>query len=309
MADREDRVVALCGLGNMGSALASRLARRFTVLGYDIDASQAERVAQEYGITRCAEPSDLAVASTLILCLPAPQISREVCAVVAPLMPPGSTIIETSTVNPSDMTALATFTDSYRLGLVDAAIAAGVAQMKAGKALLLVGGADDHVARVMPVLESIAESVKHLGPLGSGAALKVINNAVAHAVMVVLVEAAALAEASGVSRQDLVDLMTGNHAGLTRPLEHRLMQRIAAGDYSGGMPVQAAHKDSTLALALAQSTNVPIFAIHASHVVYELALAQGKGRLDYASIAQMWESWLGRPLTVGRAASSAREQA
>lgn len=297
MPDHQDDVVALCGLGNMGGALASRLTRRFTVLGYDVNSAQADRVAQEHGITRCRDLADLAASRTVVLCLPTPQVSRKVCEIVVPQMASGGTVIETSTVNPADMTTLAGLTDSFGVGLVDAAIAAGVGQMRAGTAALLVGGADDVVARVMPVLESFAAAVKHLGPLGSGAALKVINNAVAHAVMVVLVEAAALAEASGVSRQDLLDLMNGNDAGLTRPLEHRMMERIATGDYSGGMPVQAAHKDSTLALGLAQSTNVPIFAIQASHTVYELALAEGKGRLDYAAIAQLWEAWLGRSLT------------
>lgn len=281
----------------MGAAVASQLVEHFTVLGYDTDSSRAEQTSRELGVVSCESLSDLARATTVILCLPTPDISRDVCEVLVPELAPGSIVIETSTVNPSDMTALASVTDEHGVGLIDAAIAAGVGQMKAGTAALLVGGAEPEVAQALPVLHAIGATVKHLGPLGSGAALKVINNAVAHAVMVVLVEAAALAEASGVSRKDLTDLMTGSDAGLTRPLEHRLMERIAAGDYAGGMPIQAAHKDSTLALSLAQSTGVPIFAIQASHTVYELALADGKGRLDYASIAQLWESWLDRALT------------
>lgn len=281
----------------MGSALASRLTRSFDVIGYDADPDRTRLAAEEHGLTPCGSLEELASAQVVLLCLPSPQTSREVCERVVPMLPEDGIVIETSTVNPSDMATLAELTDAHGVGLVDAAIAAGVGQMRSGTAALLVGGADAVVARAMPVLQTVAASVRHLGPLGSGAALKVINNAVAHAVMVVLVEAAALAEACGVSRRDLTDLMTGNDAGLTRPLEHRLMERIAQADYAGGMPVQAAHKDSLLALALAQSMGVPIFAIQASHIVYEIALAEDKGRLDYASIAQLWESWLGRPLS------------
>ena len=62
------------------------------------------------------------------------------------------------------------------------------------------------------------------------------------------------------------------------------------------MPTEAARKDSTLALALAQTSGVPLFAIQGAHTVYELALAGGLGRLDYASIAQLWEGWTKRSL-------------
>lgn len=282
----------------MGGPLASRLASGFDVLGYDPNQARAEEVAKLHGIRVSRSLPDLAVADTVVLCLPAPAISQQVCASLVPLMR-GGLIIETSTVNPEDMTALHAITSPHGIGLVDAAIAAGVGQMAAGTAALLVGGADADVERAMPVLAAVAAKVVRLGPLGSGAALKVINNAVAHAVMVVLVEAAALAEANGVPRAKLIDLMTGNDAGLTRPLEHRLMERIANGDYEGGMSVAAARKDSTLALALAQASKVPVFAIGASHAVYEMALAEGKGQLDYAAIAQLWESWLGTSLSHG----------
>jgi 3-hydroxyisobutyrate dehydrogenase-like beta-hydroxyacid dehydrogenase len=67
------------------------------------------------------------------------------------------------------------------------------------------------------------------------------------------------------------------------------------------MPTEAARKDSTLALALAQSHRVPSLAFQAAHTVYELAAAQGYGRFDYAAIAKLWEHWTGRSLaTAGR---------
>jgi len=296
MSDRASAPFALCGLGHMGEAIASRLSR-LSVLGYDADVEKGRRVCERHGLTHCESLDELAAARTVLLCLPAPSISQSVVTTLAPLMPEGSVIVETSTVNPTDVAALVETAAPHGVGVVDAAIAAGVGQMRAGTAALLVGGADDDVERARALLEAFSGRVVRLGPSGSGAALKVINNAVAHAVMVVLVEAAAMAEAAGVPRRNLIELMTGNDAGLTRPLEHRLMERIAAGDYEGGMPTDAARKDSTLALSMAQSLNVPLFAIQASHIVYELAVADGYGRMDYASIAKLWESWLGTSLS------------
>jgi 3-hydroxyisobutyrate dehydrogenase len=57
------------------------------------------------------------------------------------------------------------------------------------------------------------------------------------------------------------------------------------------MPMDAARKDSVLALEYAQSQNVPLFAIQGSHSVYEMAVAEGLGRLDYAAISTLWDRW------------------
>jgi 3-hydroxyisobutyrate dehydrogenase len=169
--------------------------------------------------------------------------------------------------------------------------------MRKGVAAGLVGGDAADIEAARPALDAFLERVYVIGTQGTGAALKVINNAVAHAVMVVLVEAAALATASGIDRSHLLRLMTGNDAGLTRPLEHRLIERIAQGNYEGGMPTAAALKDSILAIDYARSRGVPIFAISGSHAVYEMATAQGFGRLDYAAIAKLWEEWIGKPMS------------
>jgi 3-hydroxyisobutyrate dehydrogenase-like beta-hydroxyacid dehydrogenase len=290
--------IALCGLGNMGDAIASRLGHRFDVLGFDIDQATATASAERNGIRACGALGEVVAAGIVVLCLPSPAASIAVTSGLAPLLDRGSVIVETSTSNPADVLALAQICEPYGVRVIDAAIAAGVGQMRAGTAVLLVSGDDDAVTQAWEVLEAIGpKNIVRLGPeLGRGSALKVINNAIAHAVMVVLVEAAAMAQACGIPRAQLLELLNGNDAGLTRPLEHRLMERVAQGNYDGGMPTEAARKDSVLALALAQSVGVPLFAIQGSHAVYEIATAEGQGRLDYASIAQLWEGWLGQSL-------------
>src|SRR5438105_3603940 len=96
-----------------------------------------------------------------------------------------------------------------------------------------------------------------LGDVGAGMAMKVINNAVAHAVYVVLSEALAMAEANGIALPTFTEILSGADAGLLRPLNHRIAERVATGDFEGGMPVDAARKDSELALELAQASGLP----------------------------------------------------
>ncbi|PSL00592.1 3-hydroxyisobutyrate dehydrogenase [Murinocardiopsis flavida] len=289
--------VALCGLGNMGGAILPRLtAGPWSVRAFDLDGDRTRAAAAAHGATAADGVEELAEADVVVLSLPSPRASLEVAARLAPLMRAGAVIVETSTVNPPDMEAVGRVCADSGVGAIDAAILSGVAQMAAGTATLLVGGEEADVRRVRPVLDAISASTTRFGRLGSGMAAKVINNAVAHAVMVVLSEAGALAAATGVSAGELADLLGGPEAGLTRPLTHRFVERVMRGDYDGGMPTEAARKDSTLALALAQETAVPLFALQSTHTVYELGMANGLGRSDYASIATLWEQWTGRPM-------------
>jgi 3-hydroxyisobutyrate dehydrogenase-like beta-hydroxyacid dehydrogenase len=287
-------VVGLCGLGNMGHALAGRLVTRSRVLGADPDRSRREAAVGEFGVVAVDGPAAMAEASVVLLSLPAPSVSLAVAQELAETLKPGSLVVETSTVNPSDLHRTARVLHNAGIRTVDAAILSGVPQTHAGTATLLLGGADADLDEVMPLLEVVATSTLRCGPLGAGMALKVINNAVAHAVMVVLAEAGALAAGSGVPRASLVELLAKPDAGLLRPLTHRFAERMLHTGYEGGMPTDAARKDSTLALALAQETGVPLFATQAAHTVYEIAIADGRGRLDYASIAGLWEQWTGR---------------
>lgn len=285
--------VGLVGLGNMGYAVAGRLRREFEVMAYDLDPHRRAVAVADHAVKATEQLTELATADRIVLSLPTPATSLVVAGELLPHLADGAIIIETSTVNPQDIWRLRDLCATRSVEVIDAAILSGVAQMAAGSSMLLVGGSGDTIAAVQPVLDALAPRMMRFGDVGSGMAAKVINNAVAHAVMVVLVEAGALANATGVSGTDLATLLTGPDAGLTRPLTHRYVERILRGDYEGGMPTEAARKDSTLALALAQNSEVPLFAIQAAHSVYELALAAGFARDDYAAIAKLWENWTG----------------
>ncbi len=286
--------VALYGLGNMGFPLARRLAKTCTLQVHDLDEARCAKAASDFAATVITGAEDTARTRFIVLCLPHPQASRAVITAIRDHLPANAVIIETSTVNPDDMIQAAALLEGYEAQIIDASILAGISQMEAGTATLAVGGDAEAVTAAKPVLDAIATRQVVFGGLGSGAAAKVINNAVAHAVMVVVAEAGAMATASGVDIDALVKVLSDPEMGLHRPLTFRYAQRIAQGDYAGGMPLAAARKDSELALALAQQAGVPIFAIQASHSVYEMAAGAGYGREDYAVIAKLWAGW-GKP--------------
>jgi 3-hydroxyisobutyrate dehydrogenase len=280
----------------MGAAIVTRLGGRVDLGVFDVDQDRREAVALEAGATAIDSVAALGKRSNyVVLSLPNATISRAVIRELLESMVAGSVIIETSTVNPSDVEASHALCAAAGIHLVDAAILSGVAQMSGGSSTLLVGGEPDDVTAASAVLDLIATDQVRLGRPGTGMAAKVGNNAVSHAVMVVLIEAIAMVSAAGVPMDVFANLLARPEAGLIRPLTHRIQERLATGDFEGGMPTEAARKDSVLALELAQKHGIPLFAIQAAHVPYEIAVSSGLAREDYVAVARLWEQWTGRP--------------
>ncbi|WP_282851870.1 NAD(P)-dependent oxidoreductase [Gulosibacter sediminis] len=284
--------IGLVGLGNMGYAVCQRLGAGSDVVAYDISKERRQLASALERVTATERLEDLAGAETIVLSLPRPEISLSVLAQVSEVVRPGTVVIETSTVTPDAVESMKAIADAAELLLIDAAILSGTVDMAEHRSKLLVGGDRAAIDRAAGVLDLLSPKWIEFGASGSGMAAKVINNGVAHATMVVLLEAFAIARSYDVDPGLLVNLLKGEDAGLIRPLTFRIDQRVAGGDYKGGMSVASARKDSELIVDMAKAAKVPLFATSASHSVYELALGMGLGGLDYAAIANLWEQGL-----------------
>jgi 3-hydroxyisobutyrate dehydrogenase-like beta-hydroxyacid dehydrogenase len=286
--------VGLIGLGNAGLALATPISRKYAVIAYDRDAAR-QKLAQKVGVTIAESARAVAERCNIVmLSLPSPAISKSVIQEIGPDALKGRLVIETSTVMPRDIDELVGMVHPTGATVVDAAIVGGVQKLSEGKTTFLVGATEQDFKRAKAVLESAAEDedIFHLGPTGNGMRAKLINNAVAHAVMVVLIEAAALGAVQGVPVEVFYELMR-RESGLMRPLTHRFGDRIFRQDFSGGMPTANAHKDSALAIEAGLQLGVPLFAISAAHTAYEIAMREGLQRDDYSAISKLWERWTG----------------
>ena len=285
-----DNTLGMIGLGNAGSALASALSGRIPLVGYDADPRRRTVVAKLDLLWAGSVAEVGAKAGMVMLSLPKPEISK---AVVAELLAGGKKpglVIETSTITPKVARELGAACDAAGVAFIDAAIGGGVQSMAAGKVTFLVGGEAAAFAKAKPLLDRLAETIHHLGPVGAGSGAKIVNNGVMHALMVVLIEAAAMGKKLGIPTKTLVEVL-GRPDGIRRPLEHRVRERMLDCNYAGGMSVMNARKDSMLALETAQDYGVPLFAILAAHTPYEIAQQKGMGELDYASLAKLWEEW------------------
>ena len=283
--------LALIGLGNAGAAMCKALiAKGVTVIGHDPDDARTA-TARGLGVDCRSSPAEAADgADAVILSLPKPEISIAVVDVILAAGHRPPVIIETSTVTPATAQACHAAANAAGVPLVDAAIAGGVASMAAAEITFFLGGDDADKALARPFLDLLAARIFELGPIGAGMGAKVVNNGVMHAVMVVLIEAFAMSTKLGVPMQTMIDILN-REEGLMRPLVHRVQERMKDGNYTAGMSVTNARKDSVLALETSQQLGVPLFAHIAAHTPYEIAEARGMGEEDYAALARLWEEW------------------
>lgn len=285
-----NNTLGMIGLGNAGSALASALSGRITLVGFDASPARRDVISKLDLLWADSVAEVGGKADIVLLSLPRPEISRAVVGELLALDNGPATVIETSTITPKTARELGAACAEQGIAFVDAAIGGGVQSMADGKCTFLVGGDDTSFAKAKPVLDLLAEVIHHLGPVGAGSGAKIVNNGVMHALMVVLIEAAAMGQKLGIEMPKLVEIL-GRPDGIRRPLEHRVAERMIDGNYNGGMSVMNARKDSMLALETAQDYGVPLFATLAAHTPYEIAQQQGMGDLDYASLAKLWEQW------------------
>ena len=282
--------IGIIGLGNAGSAVASALAKKTRVIGFDVN-SDCKNTAEASGIQWANDYQEITEhSSTIILSLPKPEISIAATKTLAELLKKPKLVIETSTVTPKTAKTCFEICESSGIAYVDAAIAGGVASMASGSITFFLGGTKEHKDQARSVLNLIASNIYDLGPVGSGMGTKVVNNGIMHALMVVLIEAFAMSNKLGVPSQTMIEILNRDE-GILRPLVHRVQERMQEGNYIGGMSITNARKDSVLALETAQELGIPLFATLAAHTPYEIAEAKEMGHLDYAALALLWEEW------------------
>jgi 3-hydroxyisobutyrate dehydrogenase len=141
------------------------------------------------------------------------------------------------------------------------------------------------------VLDALARELHHVGPLGSGYIVKLVNNVMSMGNMVVAAEAMVLGVRAGMDPARLFEILK-NSGGRSHHFLKR-MPNVLAGDFSPNFSIALSRKDVGLALTLAASLGMPMHVASAVKQVYETAMADGMGQLDMAAVTKLYEAWTG----------------
>ncbi len=210
--------VGLLGTGRMGGAMARALAAGgFEPILWNRSPEPARRLATELGGRVADRPADVAAAADVCITMLADGAAVDAVyglpdGLVAGARP-GNVLVDSSTVAPGTLGAHASAIRAAGAGVLDAPVSGSVPLAEAGRLTIMVGGDDADVARARPVLDALATTVFHLGPLGTGAAMKLAVNAVIFGLNEALAEGLVLAEAAGIPRQAAYDVLVQSAAG------------------------------------------------------------------------------------------------
>jgi 3-hydroxyisobutyrate dehydrogenase/2-hydroxy-3-oxopropionate reductase len=197
--------VAVLGTGRMGSAMARSLVRHgFAVTVHNRTPEKASSLASEIGCATAATAAGAVAAAPVALSM----VADEAAVVglyrgpdgVLEGVAPGTTLLEMSTVPPHVARSLEPDVRARGAAILDAPVSGSVPLAESGTLTVMAGGEAEELARVRPVLEALATTIFHMGPLGSGATIKLAVNSVIFALNESLAEALVLAEKAGVER-------------------------------------------------------------------------------------------------------------
>jgi 3-hydroxyisobutyrate dehydrogenase len=249
--------VGFIGLGNMGWPMAANL----VASGYDVVVSDAapERQAAfvaEHGATGADGPAAFAGVGVVVTMLPDDRVvaAALIDGGVAAALSPGAVIVDMSSSNPIGTQALgARLPDG--IGLVDAPVSGGVPRAQTGTLSIMVGGDDDAIATVRPLLEVLGEKIFLTGPLGSGHALKALNNYLAAAAYSAATEALAIGRRFGLDPETMFDVVNTS-TGRSFSSEVVLRGNVVTGEYATGFALGLLAKDVGIAADLAEALEV-----------------------------------------------------
>jgi 3-hydroxyisobutyrate dehydrogenase-like beta-hydroxyacid dehydrogenase len=281
--------VGVLGIGRMGGSMARALAAAgFEVVCWNRTPAAAIALAAEVGGRAVARPAEVAAAADVCV-----SMLADGPAVEAVYQGPdgllagariGNVLVDSSTVPPSTIRRLEAAARRTGAGLLDAPVSGSVTLAEGGGLTIMVGGEAADLERARPVLNALATTVFHLGPLGSGAAMKLAVNAVIFGLNQALAEGLVLAEAAGIDRSQAYDVLAASAAGAPF-VGYKRAAFLEPATTPVAFALDLAAKDLRLISALAAELGVAMPQTTINLAVIAAASQRNRGDRDFSTVA------------------------
>ena len=283
MSQASPGIIGVIGVGLLGSALCHRLhLAGQNVIGYDTQAKQLEYLLHIGGQAARSVEEIAKSSNTILLSLPDSQISKAVCADIGAYASPDSTVIDTTTGSPEDAISNSQILAAKGIQFLDATVAGSSSQVHGGEGVMMVGGNPEVFNRYFQLLDNISDRVFHVGPVGSGARVKLMVNLAIGLNRAVLAETLALADASGIDLQTALEVLKATPA-YSAAMDVK-GEKMSAQDFTPQARLRQHRKDVELIRNLAEQHDqkLPLSDLHA--VILDTAINAGLGDLDNSAV-------------------------
>lgn len=259
MRNESNNTVAFIGLGQMGRPMSGHLVKAgYRVRAYDASAETLAAVVAETGATPCASAAEAAHdAEVLITMLPDGKIVRAalVDSGAAAALPRAGVVIDMSSSDPVGTRTLGAELAAQGLTLIDAPVSGGVARAKTAQLSIMAGGDATVIEKLRPLLETMGGRIFLTGPLGSGHAMKALNNFVSAAGLAAVCEALVVGRAFGLDPEAMNEVLNAS-TGKNNTTEVKVKQFLLSGAFNSGFSSGLMAKDLDTAAGLADAMGV-----------------------------------------------------
>jgi len=250
--------ITVIGLGTMGIPMATCLLRAgFQVTGFDLSEAARAKFQAAGGRVAATAPDAVKSADVVITLLPDGKIVRAVLEPLKDSLKRGAIVVEMSSSDPIGTQALGRSLIAAGHPFIDAPVSGGVKRATDGTLAIMVGGDGATIDRVGPLLSAMGKAIFRTGPLGSGHAMKALNNYVSAAGLVAAVEATQIGARFGLDPNLMADILNAS-TGRNNTTEVKLKQFIISETFADGFPLRLMAKDVRTADDMAHALGIPV---------------------------------------------------
>ena len=284
--------VGFVGIGMMGAPMVACLVKAgWPVRIYDVKRAALARFEGQEGVTLADSPHVLAQGADLVITmLPDGKIVRDAVlgqGGLAEAMVPGTVLADMSTSYPLETASLAEALEGTGIQLVDAPVSGGVWRAELGKLTIMTGGEAETIDRIEPALAAMG-TVFRTGKLGSGHAMKILNNYLSASGLAAACEAVLIGRRFGLDPNVMADVFNVS-TGKNNATEVKLKQQINNEKYAAGFTIGLMAKDLRMAAALAGDMGVDAGGLVACRDLYDQAEAALGPKADHTEVMRLIE--------------------
>lgn len=285
--------IGFVGIGNMGRPMSANLAKAgFPLTLFDANVDAAMGHAATIGAASAGTLAELGAACDVVVTmLPTGRVVREVMldGGLAAALKPGSALIDMSSSDPIGSRDLGPLLAERGIGFVDAPVSGAVPRAVAGTLTIMLGSDDPALTeRARPVLMAMGSRVFETGTLGTGHAMKALNNFVAAAGFAAVAEALIVAGRFGLDPKVAVEIMNVS-TGRNFSTENVFAQHVLTGDFATGFALGLLAKDVGIAADLADAMGQTLPIVDETNRWWQAALDRLGPTIDHSAAFKAWQ--------------------
>lgn len=292
--EAREKTVGFVGLGVMGGPMAANILKAgHKLVAYDIDSRKNERIAA-LGAQIASGPADVARHAQIIVSMVDTTAQAEEVILgtegFIQTAKAGDVIVSMSTIDPLALKRMHQTLAAKGIGIIDAPVSGMEQGAQLGTLRAFVGGEASALEKCRAVLQSMTSDILHLGSIGQGTMMKLVNNMLVQAGRILIVEALIMGAKGGLDPQTMVDVISKS-TGNSVAFQHTA-PKLLSRDFKG-IRMDITYKDLELETQVAKLLQVPMFMANIAQQVYQMGRASGLASDDTNSIVKVYEQLTG----------------